>query len=250
MLRKIRVFARQFIQNRLKSRGWTMVPSGLPWIEQGYFERRIVELGIDTVIDVGANLGQFGLACRREGFHGQILSFEPQPDVFEELEKITSVDSAWKCFPFALGDTESTVTLHKSAFSPSSSLLGIGKLHTDLMPFTKEIAEVQVQVKTLDSVISSLDGVGSKLAVKIDVQGYESQVLEGARQTMEKVVLASVEMNFAPLFEGQSKWTTVAATVLNSGLQFSTLTNISGEPVKKTILWADAVFERESAIPK
>ncbi len=155
---------------------------------------------IDVVIDVGANVGQFGESLRAEGYRGRIISFEPIGAEFEVLSKKAAADSNWEAHRCALGAAAGTARLHVSKLSVYSSILGLAetaRLH-DERTATDHIEEVPV--RTLDEIAAGLNG---GIFLKVDTQGYERQVLEGGSNTLPKVLGLMLELPVIRIYEGQ-----------------------------------------------
>jgi FkbM family methyltransferase len=211
-----------------------------------YLWSRILESRIDLCIDIGANEGQFASEMRQYGFKGEIHSFEPQPDVFQRLEMVTRGDSKWNCSRMAVGADNGRFTMHLSGMSPSSSLLPIGKLHTELLPDSAETGTIDVDVVTLDSWMERTSVSESGLFLKIDVQGYEMQVLKGAQASLAKTNAVLIELCFANLYLGQSKYYEVARVLEESGLHLVALVNCFYKPDNGDLLWGDGFFTRKT----
>lgn len=216
------------------------LPSG--WASPNHIWKRILELQPEVVIDIGANEGQFALEMRHAGYNGQMISFEPQPDVYDKLSKISESDNNWECQQFAIGDSFDKLRMHVSATSQSSSLFPIGKTHTDLMPHTIQVSEIEVSVIPLDYWASSASIGGKKIFLKVDVQGYELQALEGASKVINSVVGALIELNFVTLFDGQSKYYEVIGLLEKAGLTLAALVSAQYHPESGDLLWADGFF--------
>lgn len=155
---------------------------------------------IDVVIDVGANVGQFGESLRAEGYRGRIVSFEPIGAEFEVLSKKAAADSNWEAHRCALGAAAGTARLHVSKLSVYSSILGLAEtaqLHDERVT-TDHIEDVPV--RTLDEIAAGLDG---RIFLKVDTQGYERQVLEGGSTTLRKVLGVMLELPVIRIYEGQ-----------------------------------------------
>jgi len=157
--------------------------------------------GTDLVVDVGANVGQYALSLRDSGYQGWIVSFEPLPDAFNQLERRTSQDRAWSAHQCALGSASGTATLHVSQDGVCSSLLQQTDYLVTSIATSVEIEAIQVPVKRLDEV--ALPGANSPM-LKIDSQGYEESVLGGAVGFLEHVRLLEIEIAFAELYDGGS----------------------------------------------
>ncbi len=79
--------------------------------------------GITTVLDVGANVGQFAELLRLMGYRGKIISFEPLRAAYQELAAKAAADGNWEAHNFALGMQCGHATINVSNYSVLSSLL-------------------------------------------------------------------------------------------------------------------------------
>jgi FkbM family methyltransferase len=244
VLRRMRNRVVQAVRSAVLPAGHTHVRADRPWAPPDAPLRFITARRPDVVLDVGANHGQFAAGLRAAGYAGRVVSFEPQPEAFAALQRRAAADPAWECHPFALGDVEELHPMHVSGFSESSSLLPIGKAHVDLMPSTRVVGCLSVSVKRLDQVADRLGLAGRRFVLKLDVQGYESAVLRGAGEWLGQADAAVVELNFAPLFDGQSAYYEVMDALETAGLRFFSLVGFSFHPTTNAILWADGLFAR------
>lgn len=170
---------------------------------------------IDTVIDVGANVGQFGEALRKFGYRGRILSIEPTGAAFEILAKKVASDGNWEAHQCGLAAAPGTATLHVSKLSVFNSILelsNVATLHDSRMAV--EHTE-EIKLSTLDQVARPLAG---KILLKIDTQGYERQVLEGARETIPRVAGILLELPVIQTYKGE--WNFLEALGYMSELGF------------------------------
>jgi FkbM family methyltransferase len=151
------------------------------------------------VLDFGANEGQWARRVRADGFVGELFSFEPSLSAYARLEQTASADPAWHTVHAALDDRTGSATLNVSANSYSSSMLPITPVHTSAAPDATYVATETVETTTLDA----LDLTSVATYLKIDVQGYEPQVLGGAERLLDHVIAVEVEMSLVPLYEGQ-----------------------------------------------
>jgi len=129
---------------------------------------------IDLVIDVGANVGQFGQSLREGGYKGRIVSFEPIESAFRELSKKASADANWQAFHCGLGAAHGEAIIHVSELSVCSSILdltSVASLHDSRVAVTRT---EKIEIRTLDEVAASLSG---RILLKIDTQGYEKGIL-------------------------------------------------------------------------
>ena len=157
---------------------------------------------IDCVLDVGANSGQFSKNLRRIGYKRQIISFEPILSAFNELKKNSKKDKKWDVFNFALGDDEKESEINISQNSLSSSILNIKKEHLISEPKSKYIRREKILIKKLDS-LNEIFKNYNNIYLKIDTQGYEENILNGAKSLIKSIKGLQLEMSVYPLYEGQ-----------------------------------------------
>ena len=149
-------------------------------------ELRIIRLlnyyNIDFVLDVGANKGEYGKALRELNFKGEIISFEPIEEVYRQLKSVAESDQKWKVpNRIAIGDKNQDTIIHVSENIASSSINKILKTHIDAEPTSQVIREEKIEMRTLDSLIGEVIPLELKNSfLKIDVQGFEWEVLVGA----------------------------------------------------------------------
>lgn len=173
---------------------------------------------IDTVLDVGANLGQFSEELRREvRYPGRICSFEPLSSAFSVLEGKARKDPLWQVFNVALGNTEERKTIHIANNSHSSSLLAMLPAHVQSAPDSQYVGDETISVRKLDSVFPELCSQSKNVFLKIDTQGYESFVLEGASRSLPRIQTIQLELSVVPLYEGQVLFRQLYDTLANAG---------------------------------
>jgi FkbM family methyltransferase len=156
-----------------------------------------------TVIDVGANRGQFTLYALARFASAHIIAFEPLPGARQHMTRLFEGEDRVEVIPLALGETEGEVVMHLSAREDSSSLLPIGGRQVSTYPGTEEVGTTRAYVRTLDSVLADRELMRPAL-LKVDVQGYELPVLRGAEQTLRSFEQILIEASFVELYEGQA----------------------------------------------
>lgn len=170
------------------------------------FSTRLVRMlnwaGVDTVIDGGANVGQFAESLRASGFAGQIFSVEPLSKAHAVLQTAASEDPRWHVQRGALGASNGTVDINISGNSVSSSILPMLDAHSDADPKSVYVGTESVPVITLDDLIAQHDISPESTLLKLDVQGYEATALAGATQTIGRFAAAQLELSYVPLYEG------------------------------------------------
>ena len=162
----------------------------------------IAERAIDAVVDVGANEGLFARRLRDEGFTGRIVSFEPLSSAFVLLALASAPDPKWECLRLALGATTGEATLNVAGNLASSSFLPMDRELTEAEPRLAYVGMEECSLSTLDILAPDLFQPEERLYLKLDVQGFELEVLRGAEATLEHVVVLDVELSQTQLYEG------------------------------------------------
>lgn len=203
-------------------------------------------LAIRTVIDVGANVGQFARVASKAFPDAKIYCFEPQSLAHERLAVWAGTTNG-KVVPFetALGAEEGTLDLivHMN-HDPSSSFLESTRVLKATYPFTVAQAKNKVAVTTLDSLVrSGRVKLEPDTLVKLDVQGYEDRVIAGARETLSKARAVITEVNVDELYEGQATFESIVSALAGVGLRYAgNLEQVHG--ADGHIVYVDAVFLR------
>jgi FkbM family methyltransferase len=163
--------------------------------------RLVASLRIDLFIDVGANRGQFGRETRRAGYAGRILSIEPLDAPFRQLSRLAARDQRWAVIQSAVGPRSGSATMHVAANAgASSSMLPMLDLHVRVAPEARYVADERVDVATLDELAQPHLQDATSVFIKIDVQGFELQVLASGSRTLARTSLVQVEMSLVPLY--------------------------------------------------
>jgi FkbM family methyltransferase len=158
----------------------------------------------DTVIDVGANTGQFAKSILESGFKGEIFSIEPSSEAFSLLAVNSSRFRNWNLVPrCALGESEGEVILNISENSFSSSILNILSTHTRAAPRSAYVSRESVKMETLDKLFASDPAKGRNCFLKLDVQGFEDQVLAGGKKFLDKIGGVKIELSLIKLYSEQ-----------------------------------------------
>lgn len=203
--------------------------------------RIVADAGIARVIDVGANVGQYACALRHAGYEGDILSFEANPAAASRLRQAAAGDERWTIEGVALGSEPGSMPLHVTVDSLSTSLLVPSA--DEQYAFMAEAPEsVVVEVRTLDSFHLSEDG--SCTLLKLDVQGYELEVLRGAASTLAEVTAVECELSLAQIYEGQALIEDVVAHLRAAGFRPVCLSRGFTDPTSHEVIQVDGLFLR------
>lgn len=200
---------------------------------------------IDMVIDIGANEGQFSKGLRAGGYTRQIVSFEPLSSAHARLLKASRHDSGWlvhsRC---ALGDRQGEIELNIAGNSVSSSILPMLSAHSSAAPGSAYLGHESALLTTIDvAVLPYLENVHAPL-LKIDTQGYEWHVLNGAVATLPKVKGVLMELSVVSLYEGQHLWRECMDRLQAEGFVLWSLEPAFIDPVSARTLQWDGLFFR------
>lgn len=167
-----------------------------------------------TLLDVGANVGQFAIDALNAGFKGEIHSFEPVSEYFTLLENKARNYEKWSVWKFGLGNLEKYSEIHVSGNDGlSSSVLTMKKDHLDFFPNSNTLRKEIIQIRTLDKFILENIELNKQIFLKIDVQGFEMKVLEGLGESINKIQYIYLEASISPLYEGESEFDQLLAFV-------------------------------------
>lgn len=200
------------------------------------------QFNIDVVLDVGANIGQYAGYLRHMQYKGAIISFEPLNDAFAELQQKVEKDELWKCYNYALGKKNEETFINVSQDSQSSSILQSTSQLNNAQSSTAYIKKQPIHVKTLDSVFDELTKGFKNVYLKIDVQGFEKDVLEGAEISLTQIKGIQVEMSFVELYENEMLFTEMFQYLESKGFFLCALRNGFMDVKTGRLLQADGIF--------
>jgi FkbM family methyltransferase len=210
------------------------------------------ETRIDIVLDVGANIGQYGDLVLDTGFCGKLISFEAIPSVHARLAQHANRRSeSWIVAPCcALGSVRGEAIINLAGNTVSSSLLPMRQEHVDALPQSAYVASQAVPVERLDEFAPKLLPPDGQLMLKVDTQGYELEVLRGATGLLPRTSALQVELSLVPLYQGAP--TAVEAITFLDSLGFEVFSIVPGFKDRRSgrLLQADGIFvRRATSIP-
>jgi FkbM family methyltransferase len=204
--------------------------------------RLLAERRIDVVIDVGANDGTYVVELRERGFSGRVFSFEPVAAAYAILEQRALDDPKWECQRLALGRQPGIATINIAGNSSSSSLLPMLPRHTKAAPESAFVGTELVAVKRLDDII----GVAQedRVWLKVDVQGFELDVLAGSERLLGQVDVVDIELSLVELYEGQPLLGEVVRDLSDRGYGLTSVQTVLRDPGNGELLQVDGLFIR------
>lgn len=174
---------------------------------EGHLINVLKKYGVNCILDVGANRGQYGLLLRSLGYKGRIISFEPVKATFGLLSAVSAKDPAWDVYNYALGSDEVVKTIKvirnsdlSSFFKPNTTLDKMFEGNSG----GKIEKEEPVSIKRLDAVFAEITGKivsPVRFALKMDTQGYDLEVFKGAATVLKKISVLQSEIANIPLYQ-------------------------------------------------
>ena len=201
---------------------------------------------IDLVFDVGANKGNYAIGIMDAGYEGRIVSFEPLSSAYSIIRKKSMKYGNWALAPrCAIGSSNSEIEINISANSVSSTLLNMLDSHIEGAPESRIIGKEKVHVFSLDEIGPGFTGNAKNLFLKIDVQGFEQEVLKGAEKMIAEAKGIEMEISLIPLYEGQS-WLLpeVLAYMKEKGFQLTSIVPAFIDHTTGKVLQCDGIFFR------
>lgn len=195
-----------------------------------------------TVVDIGANRGQFALAARRCFPEARIVSFEPLPGPARLFRRVFDGDGAVVLHEAAIGPSETGAVMHVSAADDSSSLLPIAPLQSEIFPGTGEAGTTEVRVAPLESFVPP-DEIRAPALLKLDVQGFEYEALLGCESLLPRFDSIYCECSFMELYSGQRLAADVIAWLEGRGFRLCGVYNAAYD-FRGRAVQADFLFKR------
>ena len=200
---------------------------------------------IDLVIDVGGNSGQFAQIARAKFPGAHIISIEPLPGPFAQLEGWAKNDGNTTALNIGVGEVDAVlpINLHVD-HSPSSSMLSTHGGGLGIFPQMTRQETIKVPVRRLDDVLAEIGRpAGPNTLLKLDVQGFEEYVLRGAPETLRKVSALLTEVSIDTMYEGQAEFFNLCQLAYSAGLRYAG--NYSQYPANDGhVIFLDACFTR------
>lgn len=199
-------------------------------------------LKLKTVLDIGSNNGQFATSIRMAYPHAEIHCFEPLPEAAANIQRIFSDDGKLTVHRTAVGERNGEVTFYQNDFSPSSSILELGDLVKKNYPHVQKTHEIKVPITTLDA-WAETQLLATPILLKLDVQGYEFQALQGSLKLLQQVSWVWTEVSFCELYQGQALFNKITRKLEEHGFLcqgiFNCEYNRNGQ-----CLFSDAFYSR------
>ena len=201
---------------------------------------------VDMILDVGANVGQFASGLRDIGFKGKIISFEPLTTAHQKLLALTRQDPNWIVHPrCAIGDHDGEIEINIAGNSVSSSVLPMLELHSSAANGSAYVGSERVLISKLDTIAPPYLKQANNPFLKIDTQGFEWQVLDGAKMILPKMCGVLCELSLIELYQGQHLWLEIIQRLGEQDFSLWTLQQGFTDLRDGRALQVDAIFFRK-----
>lgn len=197
---------------------------------------------INKILDVGANNGQYAEQSFKLGFKGKIISFEPVKSTFEDLKRKAKRKNNWKALNYGLGNKQEELEINLSENTFSSSLLDIMPSHLESAPDSKVIGKEKIIINTLDNIFDDFVDKKDKVLLKMDVQGFEKNILSGAVNSLKKISGIQIEMSIEELYSKEMLFDEMIFFLKSFGFYLHSLENGFYNKTTGKLLQADGIF--------
>lgn len=214
------------------------------FLDKGYVAGFLRRMSIDCVLDVGANKGQYATSLRQIGYDGEIHSFEPIPEDFAILQERAASDSRWHTHNYALGRVEEAREFNLIGGGDDTFFSSFLEPDDAIVP--QQIRKIPVQVRTLDSFATEIDALRAndrRLFLKMDTQGYDIEVCEGAKENMSRFLGLQSEISVKRLYSDQPDYLSALKYFNDLGFSLMNLAVVNRTP-ESAILEYDCIMAR------
>ncbi len=218
--------------------------AGLERIRQPNFVDIMTKLDIDSVIDVGANAGQYVSDIRELGYRGRIVSFEPIREVYQRLCEAARKDNRWEVHNFALGEKAGEQSINVSEDTVFSSFKRPDAYLTQTFSASNLARTETVKMIRLEDFLNEHPEIGKSAYLKIDTQGFELEVLKGAGSWLPRIKALQLELPMRRLYDDQPSWIAMVEWLAGKGFQVAMAKENNYDRATMSLLELDVVFVR------
>jgi len=246
LIRKLSIFYNEGINinNIIKRRRFKK--NGINYQRYKFFDKKwLLQSKINTIIDIGANIGEFTLIFVELFPEAEIYAFEPLPDCYNRLETNTRYIPTIKTYNIGLGSKKSIQNIHKSSWHPASSFREMSNMHKRNYPHSADHEEIEVTIDTLDSILQP-DSLNKNILIKMDVQGFEDEVIKGGVSIFKQAKVIIVEVSFIELYKEEPLFHGIYLLLASMGFEYKGSLKQSTDSNDESFLQADCIFINNS----
>lgn len=206
---------------------------------------------IDTILDVGANEGFYAKELFEVGYKGKVICFEPLLTAYKKLLNNSRSNSNWQIAErCAIGNYDGKIKLNISNNSVSSSVLQMMGTHINADPNSVYVGNEEVNIYRLDTIAPSYISNSKNIFLKIDVQGFENSVIDGATDILHRIKGIQLEMSLIQLYEGQLLFEDMLKKLKIIGFDLYSLNHVFSDEKTLRMLQLDGIFFNSKILDK
>jgi FkbM family methyltransferase len=218
------------------------------WFRNRIVLRSVLEkLSINCVLDVGAHRGEYGTLLRRIGYRGWIISFEPVRASFESLKRIAAERPPWRVFPYGLGADNERREINVTEGTSFSSFLTPREESQIRFPTNRVERREEVDVRSLDRILEAClaDIPSPRIYLKLDTQGFDLSVLEGARTILPKILALQTEVSLHDIYRGMCSFAESVSRFQAAGFEVIDFVTVTRDMDRLCAIEADCIMARK-----
>jgi FkbM family methyltransferase len=236
---------KSLIHRALHCAGFDLIRYDAAHSEDARLRKMLLAHQVNLIFDIGANIGQFGRHLRQIGYEGRIVSFEPLSAAWAQLRRASASDGTWEVAPrCAIGSEDGEIEIHIAGNSYSSSALNMLDSHLNAAPDSKYVGIERTPLRCLNTIGPEYLHSDSILFIKIDTQGFEGPVLQGATELLKIAVGLHLELSLVPLYENQRLFDSLTSELQSLGFEMWNCVPCFHDPRSGRALQVDATFFR------
>jgi len=224
----------------------TLKRKGIHYSRYSLFNRRwLTDARIHTVLDVGANVGEFSAIFAELFPAAQIHAFEPLPDCYQKLcGEADKYGGRIKPINVGVGSQIGTLTFNRSNWAPASSFRTMAPIHKENYPHSADSESISVDVTTLDHWAQDKE-LKDNIMIKMDVQGFEDEVIRGGPGIVGRARVLVLECSFQPTYENEPMFDGIYELLKPMGFVYRGSLKQSIRKIDDSFLQADCLFVRD-----
>lgn len=226
--------------------GYEVLSYNINTSEDILFQTILRTFNINSILDVGANEGQFASKLLNLGYTGHIYSFEPLHAIYSKLHKKTAGYSNWSAINMGVGSKEEELVINVAENFESSSILEVDNKSIEVEPATRTTHQEKIKVTTIDAFIAGHKNLNNEVLLKLDIQGYEMEALKGALENLNRFKLIQVELSFVQVYKGGPLYKEVINFLEEKNYEFFTFIPAFVDSKTGRMLQADGIFVRKT----
>jgi FkbM family methyltransferase len=208
--------------------------------------RVIAQRNIRTLVDVGAHEGLYGERWRALGFSGRIISFEPGEGPFKRLQQ--RAGDLWEVHQLAIGNVSGVAEFFEYEESEEYASLRRPSGRLGMPPLTV-CRSYPADVQTLDHILPRLQVDVSSSFLKIDTQGHDAAVLDGAKESLGTAAAVQVEIPMFGLYEEAPRAEELIHRIRDAGFDLIGMFPVHDHPRSLVPIEFDGLFVRSGEAP-